>query len=91
MGLEPTTFAMARRRSSQLSYIRLSPTDGYQSGARLVASPAAASTPCWRTSVEALEQAQQHQRVRLLLVGEPAQLLAHVVVDEVERLRLAAG
>lgn len=25
MGLEPTTFAMARRRSSQLSYIRVGP------------------------------------------------------------------
>ena len=36
-GLEPSTFCMASRRSSQLSYIRVA-RSGYQHGTRILAT-----------------------------------------------------
>ena len=55
-GLEPSTFAMARRRSSQLSYIRESATF-YPLNVERPTSPKGSSrarTACWNPSCAAM-------------------------------------
>src|SRR5438093_926185 len=88
-GLEPSTFCMASRRSSQLSYSRNGGGQVYR-GRRFAEPPSGVLDLLALLHIQPLQQLQQPRDMVLLVVDDPLHGLLRVLVRQREGLLLEA-